>query len=63
VDFGIEQAAATRGIDDDQTKMVADQVRAVLDVLKVMRFVSCECYLEKGVLVSHSLTEIHDLPR
>jgi hypothetical protein len=63
VDFGIEQAAASRGVDEDQKKMVADQVHTVLEVLKAMRFVSCECRLEKGLLVSHSLAEIHDLPR
>ncbi len=63
VDFAIEQAAASKGVDGDQQKMVVDQVHTALEVLQVMRFVSCECYLEKGVLVSHSLAEIHDLPR
>ncbi len=63
IDFGIEQGAGARGVGDDQQKMVISQTHAALEVLSVLRSVTFESYLEKGVLVNHSLCEIHDLPR
>jgi hypothetical protein len=41
---------------------VADQVRTVLSVLKVMRSITAESFVEDGLLVTHSLVEIRDLP-
>ena len=40
---------------------VMEQVHTVLDVLKTMRSITMESYLEDGVLVSHSLVEIRDI--
>jgi hypothetical protein len=40
---------------------VADQVRTVLSVLKTMRTITAESYLEDGLLVTHSLVEIRDI--
>ena len=41
---------------------VVDQVRTVLSVLKTMRTITAESYLEDGLLVTHSLVEIRDIP-
>ena len=61
VDFAIEQAAAAKGVGEDQQKSIAEQVHTGLEVLKVLRSVTSESYLEDDVLVSHTLTEIHDV--
>ena len=63
VDFAIEQAAGSRGIDEDQQKGIVSQAHTALDVLGVLRTVTCESYLENGVLVNHTLTEIHDVAK
>ncbi len=63
VDFAVEQAAGSRGIDEDQQKMVVNQAHTALDVLATLRAITWESYLENGVLVHHTLTEIHDLPK
>ena len=63
IDFGIEHAAGSRGVDEDQQKMVVSQTHVVLDVLSVLRTVTFESHLENGVLVTHSLSEYQDLPR
>ena len=61
VDFAIEQTAAAKGIDEDQQKAIAQQVHTGLEVLKVLRSISSESYLEDDVLVNHTLTEIRDV--
>jgi hypothetical protein len=63
IDFGIEQGAGSHGVGEDQQKMVIGQTHVALDVLSALRSVSLETYLEQGVLVSHSLTEVHDLAK
>jgi hypothetical protein len=47
--------------DDSKAATIMDQVHTVLDVLKVIRTCTVECYMEDGALVSHSLTEIRDI--
>ena len=63
VDFAIEQTAAAKGVGEDQQKAIAQQVHTGLEVLKVLRSISSESYLEDDVLVSHTLTEIHDVEK
>jgi hypothetical protein len=41
---------------------VTDQLRTVLTVLKTLRTITAESYLEDGLLVTHSLLEIRDIP-
>jgi hypothetical protein len=41
---------------------VMQQVHTVLEVLKVLRTVTVESYAEGDALVSHAITEIHDVP-
>lgn len=62
VDFGVEKATAAKGIAGDQQKAIVDQVHTGLEVLKAIRSVSSENFVEDGVLVQHSLVEIHDVP-
>ena len=40
---------------------IAAQVHTVLDVLKVLRTVTSERYIEDGVMVGHTLVEIRDI--
>jgi hypothetical protein len=63
IDFAIEQGAGSHGVGEDQQKMVMGQTHLALDVLGALRGVTFETYLEQGVLVSHSLTEVHDLAK
>ena len=61
VDFAIEQTAAAKGVSEDQQKAIAEQVHTGLEVLKVLRSITSESYLEDDVLVNHTLTEIRDV--
>jgi hypothetical protein len=63
VDFGITQVAASKGVGQDQLQPVVQQVHTGLDVLKALRSVSSEYYLENDVLVQHTLTEIRDVSK
>ena len=63
VDFGIAQAAASKGVGEDQLKPVVQQVHTGLEVLKALRSVSSESYVEDDVLVQHTLTEIRDVSK
>jgi hypothetical protein len=63
VDFAVEQAAGSKGVDEANQKMIVSQAHTALDVLTVVRTITCESYLEHGVLVNHTLTEIHDLAK
>lgn len=61
IDYGMEQ------IDESQLgnnrQMALDHVHALLDVLKCYRCLTLESYLEDNCLVTHSLWEIHDVPK
>lgn len=62
VDFGIEQATAN--IDDEEQKTsITEQVHTAVDVLKVLRNVTSESYLEDGSLVIHTFAELHDVAK
>jgi hypothetical protein len=63
VDFAIEQGAGAKGVNEDQQKMVVSQAHVALNVLAALRSITWESYLENGVLVSHSLCEIHDVAK
>jgi hypothetical protein len=63
VNLAVEQAAASNGGDDAQNKAIADQVHVVIDVLKTLRSITGESYLEGDVMVSHSLLEIRDVEK
>jgi hypothetical protein len=54
---------AANGADGDGKKAVADQVHTAVDVLKTLRSITNESYLEDGALVNHTLVEIHDLAK
>jgi hypothetical protein len=59
VEFGLQQAGESLG---EQREAIASQVRTVLDVLKVLRSLTGERYIEAGVLVEHAQAEYRDLP-
>ena len=61
VDFAVDQAAASNGIDEAQRKPITEQVHTGLNVLKTLRSITGESYLEDGVLVNHVLLEIRDV--
>jgi hypothetical protein len=61
VDFGLDRALANAADEDGQKTAVVDQVHAGIDVLKVLRNVTSESYLEDGALVSHTFAEIRDV--
>jgi hypothetical protein len=61
VDFAIVQTAASKDLAEDQQTAIVQQARTALEVLKVVYCVTSESYLDDGVLVQHSLTEIHDV--
>ncbi len=61
VDYAIEKGAEEKQLDDSMRTMIGDQVHILLDVLKVVRSVTNETYLENDVLVNHTLLEIHDV--
>jgi hypothetical protein len=63
VDFAIEQAAGSKGVDEANQKMIVSQAHTAMDVLTVVRTITCESYLEHGVLVNHTLTEIRDVAK
>jgi hypothetical protein len=59
----IDYAAAQDGGDNDEKQSVLDQVHTAVDVLKVIRSVSVEMYLENDVLVHHAQIEIRDVSK
>jgi len=61
VDYFFKVSPAMQNIDDEQREMIADQVRTVLDLLKVLRKISGECYFKDGALVTHTLAELQDV--
>jgi hypothetical protein len=63
VDFAVDRALASKGGDEDQRKTIADQVRVAVDVLKVLRSITDESYIEDKALVHHTLVEIRDVEK
>ena len=63
IDLGVQQALAEKGGDEDQKKVIADQVYVVIEVLKAVRSISSESHLEGDVLVNHTLMEIQDIEK
>ncbi len=62
VDFASDQITANAE-DAEESKSVVDQFRLTVDVLKVLRNVSNETYLEDGALVNHAFVEIRDVEK
>jgi hypothetical protein len=64
IDLGVQQLAAKQE-DEEASKAKAGeilaQVHSFLDVLKVVRTITSESYLEQGALVSHTELEIRDI--
>lgn len=58
---GKDDKKPAEGKSDAKTEEVLRQVHTVLDVLKGLRTVTLETYQESDVLVSHAVTEIHDV--
>ncbi|MEN6449144.1 MAG: hypothetical protein ABFC96_01510 [Thermoguttaceae bacterium] len=63
IDFAVHQAMVEQGIEDDQRTNWIDQLNTALSVLKVLRNVTTESYLDGDVLVLHTLAEIRDVPK
>ena len=63
VDLAVQQALAAKGGDENQRKAIADQVSVVIEVLKVLRSITSESYLEDQALVNHTLMEIRDVEK
>ena len=61
VDYFLEVSPVLENSDDDQREMIVDQVHTAIDLLKVLRKISSECYFKDGALVSHSLVELQDV--
>ena len=61
VDYAAKQAASSNGVDDVQQEMVLGQVHTGLDVLKALRCITAEVYVEDGASVTHTLVEIQDV--
>ncbi|HLA86055.1 MAG TPA: hypothetical protein VJL29_14785 [Thermoguttaceae bacterium] len=64
VNMAVEKAIAREyGPDapDEQAKAITDQVHTVLELLSVLRCVTSEAYMENGVTVVHTLTELRDV--
>jgi hypothetical protein len=59
VDFAFDKAAGEES--SGQIETIRQQVRTVLDVLKVFRTVSFEVYREGGALVTHSRADVKDV--
>src|SRR5262249_49884048 len=47
--------------DDPSTRMILDQARTFLEILKVLRTAESATYEEGGATVTHSLTVFHDV--
>jgi hypothetical protein len=61
VDFAFQQAAAAKAADESRLKTTLDHVHIGLEVLKALRSITSESYLEGEALVTHTLTEMHDV--
>jgi hypothetical protein len=68
VEMGARAAAKQAGLEakadqagPDPVTPILEQVRTVMEVLKVIRSVSAVVYFEDGVMVTHAETEIRDL--
>jgi hypothetical protein len=61
IDYALSEAELPQ-IKDMDANAIAEQVHAVLDVLKVFQSLTMETYPEEGCMVTHSLMEIKDLP-
>jgi hypothetical protein len=63
VDFAVEKTMESKGVDESEQETIVDQVHTGLEVLKALRAISIENYLEDDVLVHHTLLEIHDVEK
>ena len=63
VAVALEQMAQSQPEIKEKLPEIAPQVRTVLDVLKVLRTISAEIYIEDGVLVTHTLLEVRDVEK
>jgi hypothetical protein len=64
IDFAVDQVMANNmSANQTNKEAVLGQVHTVVEVLKTLRTVTDESYLEDGVLVNHTLVEVHDLEK
>jgi hypothetical protein len=64
IDFAVDQVMANNmNANEANKKAVLEQVHTVVDVLKALRTVTNESFLEDGVLVNHTLVEVRDLEK
>lgn len=61
VDYFMEVSPALENAGDDQREMTVTQVHTVIELLKVLRKISNECYFKDGALVIHTLVELQDV--
>ena len=45
----------------EQAKAITSQIHTVLDVLKCLKTITSESYVDRGAMVSHTLTEVQDV--
>lgn len=63
VDFAADRIMASEGTDEGQKKGIVEQVHTAVDVLKAVRSITDESYLEDEALVHHTLLEIRDVEK
>jgi hypothetical protein len=63
VDLAVQQAVASKGGDENQKKEIVDQVSVVIEVLKALRSITSESYIEDQTLVHHTLMDIQDIEK
>jgi hypothetical protein len=43
--------------------VIVDQVHTGLDVVRALRSITAECYMERDAFVTHSLLEVRDVEK
>jgi len=61
VDLVAREAMKKEHVEADEAQKILDQVHTVLDVLKAMRTLTVEAYLQDDAVVSHSMLEVRDV--
>ncbi|MCD4726229.1 MAG: hypothetical protein K8R46_01090 [Pirellulales bacterium] len=61
IDYAYEQSPGLENVGEDQRQLILVQVHTALEVLKVLRTISGQCYFKDGALVSHTLVELRDV--
>ncbi|MEN6459221.1 MAG: hypothetical protein ABFC63_09850 [Thermoguttaceae bacterium] len=63
IDLAISEKMEERGVEDVQQAATLTQVHMAIDVLKVLRSITSENYLEDKAMVQHTLVELKDVEK